>query len=41
MSGMSDEFVVRAGMRLGVDDFLQKPFDLYILLATIDGKLAS
>jgi CheY-like chemotaxis protein len=41
MSGISDEFVVRAGMRLGVDDFLQKPFDLDLLLATIDGKLAS
>jgi CheY-like chemotaxis protein len=41
MSGVSDEFVVRAGMRLGVDDFLQKPFDLDLLLATIEGKLAS
>jgi CheY-like chemotaxis protein len=41
MSGVSDEFVVRAGMRLGVDDFLQKPFDLELLLATIEGKLAS
>lgn len=39
MSGISDEFVVRAGMRLGVDSFLQKPFDLELLLATIEGKL--
>ena len=39
MSGISDEFVVRAGMRLGVDNFLQKPFDLELLLATIEGKL--
>ncbi len=39
MSGISDEFVVRAGMRLGVDNFLEKPFDLELLLATIEGKL--
>jgi CheY-like chemotaxis protein len=41
MSGISDEFVVRAGMRLGVDSFIQKPFDLELLLATIEGKLKS
>lgn len=41
MSGISDEFVVRAGMRLGVDNFLQKPFDLELFLATIEGKLKS
>jgi CheY-like chemotaxis protein len=41
MSGISDEFVVRAGMRMGVDNFLQKPFDLELLLATIEGKLKS
>ena len=39
MSGISDEFVVRAGMRLGVDNFIKKPFDLELLLATIEGKL--
>ena len=39
MSGISDEFVVRAGMRMGVDNFIQKPFDLELLLATIEGKL--
>ena len=39
MSGISDEFVVRAGMRMGVDTFIQKPFDLELLLATIEGKL--
>ena len=39
MSGISDEFVVRAGMRLGVDNFIEKPFDLELLLATIEGKL--
>ncbi len=41
ISGISDEFVVRAGMRLGVDNFIQKPFDLELLLATIEGKLKS
>lgn len=41
MSGISDEFVVRAGVRLGVDDFLMKPFSLELLLATIEGKLKS
>jgi len=41
MSGISDEFVVRAGMRMGVDDFIQKPFNLELLLATIEGKLKS
>jgi DNA-binding response OmpR family regulator len=41
MSGISDEFVARAGMRMGVDDFIQKPFNLELLLATIEGKLKS
>jgi CheY-like chemotaxis protein len=39
MSGISDEYVVRAGMRLGIDGFLAKPFDNELLLATIEGKL--
>jgi len=39
MSGISDEFVVRAGMRLGIDGYLTKPFDNELLLATIAGKL--
>ena len=41
MSGISDEFVVRAGVRMGIDDFLAKPFSLELLLATIEGKLRS
>lgn len=41
MSGISDEFVVRAGVRMGIDDFLAKPFSLELLLATIEGKLKS
>ena len=39
MSGVSDEYIVRAGMRLGVDGYLPKPFDNEMLLATIEGKL--
>ena len=39
MSGVSDEYIVRAGMRLGVDGYLPKPFDNEFLLATIEGKL--
>lgn len=39
MSGISDEYVVRAGMRLGIDGYLTKPFDNELLLATIAGKL--
>jgi len=40
MSGVSDEFVVRAGMRMGIDNFFQKPFSLELLLATIEGKIS-
>lgn len=39
MSGISDEYVVRAGVRLGVDAYLIKPFSNDVLLATIEGKL--
>lgn len=39
MSGISDEFVVRAGMRLGVDNFITKPFNFELLLATIEGRI--
>lgn len=39
ISGVSDEFMMRAGIRLGVDTFLQKPFDLELLIATIEGKI--
>ncbi|HLF19682.1 MAG TPA: response regulator [Bacteroidota bacterium] len=41
MSGINDEFVVRAGMRMGVDNFIAKPFKLETLLAIIEGKLKS
>ena len=39
MSAISDQFVVRAGMRLGVDNFITKPFNFELLLATIEGRL--
>jgi CheY-like chemotaxis protein len=40
MSGFSDEFIVRAGMRMGIDSFFQKPFSLELLLATIEGRIS-
>jgi CheY-like chemotaxis protein len=39
MSSISDEFVVRAGMRMGIDDFFTKPLNFELLLATIEGRL--
>ena len=39
MSGVSDEYIIRAGMRLGIDAYLVKPFGNEVLLATIEGKL--
>jgi CheY-like chemotaxis protein len=40
MSAIKDEFVVRAGLRLGIDSFIEKPFNLETLLALIEGKLS-
>jgi CheY-like chemotaxis protein len=39
MSGINDEYIVRAGMRMGVDNFIAKPFKLEDLLAVIEGRL--
>jgi CheY-like chemotaxis protein len=39
MSGVSDEYIIRAGIRLGIDAYLVKPFGNELLLATIEGKL--
>ncbi|HLF20490.1 MAG TPA: response regulator [Bacteroidota bacterium] len=41
MSGVNDGFIVRGAVRMGVDSFLTKPFNLELLLATIEGRLQS
>ncbi|MEK6566047.1 MAG: response regulator, partial [Bacteroidota bacterium] len=41
MSGINDNFVIRAALRMGIDSFLGKPFNLELLLATVEGKIQS
>ena len=41
MSGINDNFVIRAALRMGIDSFLSKPFNLELLLATVEGKVQS
>ncbi|MCL5034285.1 MAG: response regulator [Bacteroidetes bacterium] len=39
ISGMHESFFVRAGVQLGVDDYLTKPVDPDLLAAVVEGKL--
>ncbi len=39
ISGMHESFFVRAGIQLGVDDYLTKPVDPELLAAVVEGKL--
>ncbi len=39
ISGMHESFFVRAGIQLGVDDYLTKPVDPEMLAAVVEGKL--
>jgi PleD family two-component response regulator len=39
LSGLDQDVLVRTGKKLGADDYLFKPIDTEMLLATIEGKL--
>ncbi|MDP1677073.1 MAG: response regulator [Bacteroidota bacterium] len=39
ISGLNQKEMLRTGKKLGVDDYLIKPFDNELLLATIEGRL--
>lgn len=39
MSALQDGVIIRSGVQLGVDDYLTKPMDPDLIIATIEGKL--
>lgn len=39
LSGLDQDVLIRTGKKLGADDYLLKPVDTELLLATIEGKL--
>ncbi len=39
MSSLQDGVIIRSGVQLGVDDYITKPMDPELLIATIEGKL--
>lgn len=39
LSGLDQDVLVRTGKKLGADDYLFKPIDVEMLMATIEGKL--